>query len=533
MSSLSRIRRRGGVAAGVVAVAAGLTACTSSTEPEAGAGTPAAGTSAAAPALSWTACGEKLECSTLDAPVDHARPQGKRTQVALIRHRASDPARRIGVLMTNPGGPGGSGIEQIRTGVIAPAPGVAPYFGAEILARYDIVGMDPRGIGQSNPLDCQNDAERERGLAVDTDPRLPGGLPLPELQRYNSRFAAACLKANDREYLANLATDDVARDMDRVRSALGEEKISYLGLSYGTLLGVTYAHLFPARVRHMVLDAPVHPTTWQADPLAGIQEQTIGAEGALDLYFQTCREQRTTCRFGNGDPAAAFDRLVTALEAKPLTVPAAPPLPAARVDGAAVLNAARLAMFSPQLWPALTAALIAAEKGDGRIVNALTSTLLRDRDGTPNGLLEGNTAVNCLDWARPSRQAIQAQAKRLTDLAPRFGPGAAYATLRCTDWPVDNPDRLTGPYTGTGAPPALVIGGKLDPQTPYPWAQAMARALDGAVLLTRTGAGHGSYGHGFNGPCIDGAVDTYLTTGTLPATGTTCTQPPPTTAPPS
>lgn len=534
-----RIRRHGAAGATALAVATLLTACTST--PGAGPATPATSASpatgatrtapAASTALTWAACGEKLECATLQVPVDHARKGGARTGIALVRHRATDPARRIGVLMTNPGGPGASGVEQVRTGVVPPAPGMRPYFGADILARFDVVGMDPRGIGASNPLDCQSDAERERGLAADSDPDLPGGLPLAALQKQYRDLVRGCLAANDREYLAHLGTDDVARDMDLVRAALGEEKITYLGLSYGTLLGVTYAHLFPARVRHMVLDAPAHPVRWQADPLKSTEEQAVSAERQLDLYFETCRKQRAQCRFGDGDPARAFDRLVDALEARPLTVPASPPLPKGRVDGASVLGAARVGMFSPQLWPALTSALVAAEKGDGRIVHALTALLARDRDGTPNALIEGNLAVNCLDRVRPDRRAMDVQAERLRRVAPRFGPSSAYSTLGCQEWPAGDAQRVTGPYTGAGAPPVLVVGGRLDSQTPYPWAQAMAEALDGAVLLTRTGVGHGSYGSRLNGACIDDAVDAYLTDGTLPARGTVCEQPPPSTAP--
>ena len=246
----------------------------------------------------------------------------------------------------------------------------------------------------------------------------------------------------------------------------------------------------------------------------------------MQLYFRTCLSQGAACGFGGGRPGPAFDALVRKLEARPLTVPAVAPLPAVRIDGASLLLAARTAVIRAQSWPALTAALIGAQQGDGRGTNALISLLTRDRDGTPSALTEVNLAVNCLDKVRPGRRDFDAQVRRLAARAPRFATISSYALLGCTSWPVDNPNRYTGPYTGFGAPPALVVGGRLDSQTPFPWAQAMTETLVGSVLLTRDGVGHGSYGSRLNSPCIDDAVDAYLTEGTLPAAGTVCSAPP-------
>lgn len=534
------VRRWSGVAAALTAAAAVAAGCTgdgvvSSPTPtsDGTAGPPA--TSVAPPlppppVPEWEPCGDGLDCAEVEVPVDYADPDGSTTTIALIRHLATDPARRIGVLMTNPGGPGAPGVEQVRTGVVPAAPGLAPFFGPELLARFDIVGMDPRGIGASDPIACQTDAEREELLARDSDPDLPGGAPRADLERDARDLAEACARANDETYLAHLATDDVAGDMDRVRAALREEQVSFLGSSYGTLLGATYAQLFPSAVRAMVLDGPLHPTRWQSDPLGTSDDQTASAERQLDLYFETCRAEGPACGFGGGDPAAAFDALVDRLEAEPLVVPAAPPVPEGRVDGATLLLAARMAVFDRILWPVLTAALTTAEQGDGSTANLLSQALLRDPDGTPNAIGEGNLAVNCLDRVRVDDAALDAQAARLPQLAPRFGTLSAYALLGCVPWPVDNPDRYTGPYTGAGAPPVLVVGGELDSQTPLAWAEAMTESLPGAVLLTRTGVGHTSYGGRANGACIDDAVDAYLTTGELPAEGTVCQQEPPATA---
>lgn len=391
--------------------------------------------------------------------------------------------------------------------------------------------MDPRGVGKSAAVTCRNDAERETVLALDLDTSLSGGRPVPALEAEARDLGADCAARVDAALLSQLSTDVVARDMDQVRLALGEEKIHYYGLSYGTVLGSVYATLFPARVARMVLDAPAHPETWVQDPLTANTEQTVSAEAVLNDYFTTCAAEAPACAFGDGRPAEAFDALVARLEAQPiLSRPSN--VPEVRVDGATLLLAARFAAFDPQLWPLLTAVLIAAEAGDGAPALGLSQLLVREPDGTPNGLVEANVAINCLDRDHPTDLgAYQRQAERLQAEAPRFGRQGGYGLLACAYWPVQNPDRYLGPLTGAGAPPILVIGGRRDSQTPYPWAEAMSKALAGSVLLTRDGPGHGALG---SGPCIQGAVDRYLTAGELPAAGTVCQRDPaPTTVPPS
>lgn len=236
--------------------------------------------------VAWQECGPNLDCATVEVPVVHTDPGGLTIGLAVARHRATDPARRIGSLLTNPGGPGGPAAEGIRMIGTPMDPGV---YSPELLARYDIVGMDPRGVGESDGVRCLSDAEREAGLAADLDPTLTAGLPREAVDAQTRDLADGCAAGIDPGLLANMATDDVARDMDLVRAALGEEQISYLGVSYGTLLGATYATLFPDRVRRMVLDAPVDPVLWQQDPLAATAAQGVGGERSLDLWFATCR----------------------------------------------------------------------------------------------------------------------------------------------------------------------------------------------------------------------------------------------------
>lgn len=476
--------------------------------------------------VQWQPCGTgpagtAIDCATVTVPVDHDDPAGATIALDLVRRPATDPANRIGSLLVNPGGPGGSAVDFA----------VNVALGPDVTARYDIVGVDPRGVGESTEVRCFTDAEREEFLTLDYDPTIPGGAPADELDALALEIADACAAGVDPHLLANLDTEDVVRDMDLVRAALGEEQISYFGLSYGTLIGAMYASLFPERVRHMVLDAPVDPQTWLSDPLGATADQQISAEAVLDLYFETCTAEGEACPFGGDAPAAAFDALVTRLEAEPLVVPAANGLPEGRVDGASVLGAARLAAFDRRFWPVLTAGLLAAENGDGSIINALSAGLLRDPDGTPNGLGEVLTAVMCVDRNVPrDRAAHERTAEEIIAEAPRFGNISSYLLLACRSWPV-SPDVYDGPLAGAGAPPILVVGGRIDSQTPYPWAESMADTLESGVLLTREGIGHGSYGN--SGPCVDTAVEVFLTSGEAPADGTVCAQEPPATASPA
>ncbi|GAA2540706.1 alpha/beta hydrolase [Pseudonocardia hydrocarbonoxydans] len=485
----------------------------------AGCATGVAAGGSAAP-VDWRECGPNLDCATVDVPVDHDDPGGDTVALSLVRHRATDPAQRIGSLFYNPGGPGGPATDSVR--MIDTAAGTGPW-SPELLARFDVVGMDPRGVGESEGVRCLDDATREANLATDLDPALPGGLPRGTLDAEVRELAEGCLANVDPALLANMATDDVARDMDLVRAALGEEEITYLGASYGTLLGATYATLFPDRVRHMALDAPVDPARWQLDPVAATTDQALSGERMLDAYLATCVEQG--CPFGAGDPGAALDALVARMEAQPLEVPAANGAPAGRLDGAGVLSAARIAMFGPALWPVLTTGLLAAEAGDGSILLNLSTALAREPDGSPAGFGEANMAVNCLDRTVPADPAVHdANAAEIVAAAPRFGTLSSYLMLACASWPVPNPDRFEGPLDGAGAPPILVVGGREDSQTPYAWAETMADGLESGVLLTREGYGHGSYRA--SGPCVDTAVDRYLVDGVLPAEGTVCPQEP-------
>ncbi len=470
------------------------------------------------PPVQFTACGVGLECAVLHAPLDHGEPVGRTIALPVIRHRASDPAERRGVLVIGPGGPGAAG-DYVRFLVGALAPGLPAVLSPELLARYDVIGLDPRGTSGPDAVRCLTGAQREAGYPANGDPALPGGLPRPEIYAAAAEFVAACAQRNDPAVLTQLATDDGARDLDLLRVRLGEGRVSFYGVSYGTLLGATYATMFPDRLGRLVLDSPVHPA-FQRRPLRALLEQAAGAERVLDAYFRACAAAGPGCPFGDGLPGAAFDALVERLERQPLRT-----ANGGIVDGYTALYAARVAVIQRTRWPALTRALIDAEAGDPTAMATLVDRFVRGPDGAISDRGETATAVNCIDQDAPGDLArYDSHAAALTRVAPRTGVLVAYTLLPCASWPVRTDRFYAGPYTGSGAPPALVLGTRLDSQTPHAWARAMARTLQGARLLTIEGVGHGVYGS--SGPCADAAVTRYLLDGHLPAPGATCEQRP-------
>jgi pimeloyl-ACP methyl ester carboxylesterase len=400
--------------------------------------------------------------------------------------------------------------EFVRQTVAPAAPGQPTWFGREILDRFDIVGVEPRGVAGPDAVDCLTPERREELLEVDGTP-----FPLTEAERATTialaeEVAEACGATTPAAELASFSTINHVRDIDLVRAALGEEQISFLGLSYHTLVGATYGAQFGDRLRAMVLDSPVSPRRWLADPLGSTLAQTRSAERVIDRYFASCREAGEACPLGP-DPAATFDELVRTLEERPLEVPAPGGGPARTVDGADVESAARIAAFQRQLWPLLTQGLVNARAGDGQLLLALNELLVRKPDGSLSNLGEANPAVNCLDRDHPRElRAYDRLERRAQAAAPRFGAGAGYAVLSCRTWPVEAADRYTGPFRTTA--PVLVLSHTLDSQTPHVWAKQMRGQLGTtASLLAVEGVGHGVYGARGSGACTDDAVEAFLT----------------------
>lgn len=485
--------------------------------------TSAVGASVSAPSpdpLTWSTCGKNLECATIKVPQEYTEPDGAQIPLAVMRHRATDPDHRIGSLVFNPGGPGVSATETLRN--LPKTAGTPGAFSPAVLARFDVIAVDPRGVGGSQAVRCLTDEQRADAAGTAFDPAVPGGKPLPRLLADAATFTDGCVKRQSKEFLASLSTDNVARDIDQVRSALGEDKITYYGLSYGTVVGPMYATLFPHRVRQMVLDAPVDTNKWFGNSLTFLDDVAVASERTLDAWFETCRTEGTAvCPFGAGDPQAAFDTLIDTLEAKPLKVaPVEGTTPGGELDGAMTLEATRALAGDQNTWPLLTSALLAAQDGNGAPLYTLWSSVTVSPFPVPTTMFEAHTAVRCADWQTPARIAAhKAAATKAVTEARRIGTRAAYSALNCARWPAPNKDRVTRPLTGAGTPSALVVAGRLDPVTPHHWAENMTRSLDSAVLLTREGVGHGSYG---TNSCVNSAVDAALVHGTHPADGAVC-----------
>jgi len=476
-----------------------------------GAGAPA---EAQVPTLRWTDCGEGFECATARVPRDHARPGGPSLRLALIRLPAQDRARRIGSLFVNPGGPGGSGVDFVRGNAKT---GLAP-----LADRFDIVGFDPRGVGASRPaVDCETNPETQGPFATP----LPRPTPASEraLVRRTERYLARCV-AENRGFLPYLSTANVARDLDLLRRAVRDEELSYLGYSYGTQLGATYASLFPGRARALVLDGAVDAEANLNRPLQTVREQTQSFEVAFGRFMQACAAQPEVCRFGGTDPWNAYDELVGRLDRDPARIPGTPRRPA--VDGDDVRIATTFLLYSKQLWPVLGIALAAADAGDGRLIRVVVDAFYgREEDGTYDKAGDQFVAIAGVDAVREGDVDTYLRAGRESyRLFEHFWFNNGYGDLPFGLWPVSPRGVFRGPFENPRrAAPALVVGTTYDPATPYIAARVLTEDLGNARLLTMRGDGH-TAAFGGNSACIDAAVEAYLEAGTLPRERTVCRQ---------
>lgn len=454
--------------------------------------------------LRWKDCTEPeldgLQCSALAVPLDHRRPDGPTIDLAISR-RPADGKKPIGSLVVNPGGPGASGRDLVGQ--------LDAALSEEVLDRFDLVGFDPRGVGASSPVRCVDGPGRDALVALDGDPDNPA-----EVGAYveaQQAFAAACT-SRYKQLLPHLGTEDAARDLDRLRAALGDRALTYLGYSYGTELGATYATLFPRRVRAMVLDGAVAP---DASGLELSLEQAKGFELAFDNFVAACA--RDSACAARPDAEAMYQAVRTKVEAAPIPVKEGSERRSLAVG--AFQTAVIGALYDESLWTFLARGLVEARDGNGATLLALAD-LYTDRrsDGSFTNVSDANTAITCADDAeRPTRQEAEQYARQFATGSPRFGAQLGWMSLSCLGMPVSGQDpvRIAAP----DAPPLLVIGTVGDPATPYPWAGQLAGALGSATLLTWEGEGHTAYP---KTSCITAAVDAYLLRLEVPATGTRC-----------
>ena len=473
------------------------------------------------PAITWKDCTSLIKpqlsgqanadrditygCGQLDVPVDYAHPDAKQLSLLLVKAHLTTQTNRLGSLVVNPGGPGGSGADL--------AIGLSLSLPMGILQRFDVVGFDPRGVGNSAPLVCLDSKQKDAAAASPPRPRTPA--EITEFTNQAAQFAAKCLsKYPDLEHLNTVET---ARDLDLIRGALGDAKLSYLGYSYGTELGAVYATLFPDHVRALVLDGAVDPTLTDVE---SDHQQAGGFENAYNRFVQHCIAQGAACPLGS-DPAAK----VTALLQQTATTPIASADPAEKreaTDGI-VTTAIISAMYDESSWDELSQAIESALSGDPTGVFALADSYngrYTDADGTVHfsNLLDANAAISCNDSTEISTlDQVEARSKAWGEQYPTFGGSFAWSLYTCTPWPTRRHPLPT--ITAPTAAPSLVIGTTNDPATPYSGAISLTKALGAAQLLTWDGDGHTAYP---KTTCVTNAVDDYLISLTLPPHGLVC-----------
>lgn len=467
-------------------------------------------TAPAAPGgLKWARCSGELagaaglRCADLKVPLDPATPDGPTITVALAKQPATgSPSDRIGSLVMNPGGPGASGIEFLA--------GVAGQMPEQVSERFDLVSFDPRGIGGSTPVRCLTDSEKDRQFSGDLSPDTPA--EVDQAFKDTAEFRDGCA-SRSAQLLTHMSTADVAEDVDRIREALGDDKLTFLGYSYGTSIAATYATLHPDKVRALVLDGSVSPDAGdEATTLAQIKgfERTLGS-------FVTACNASTSCAIGP-DAAGAITAARDSLANDPVVVGTGTQSRTLGQDQFDIGLAT--ALYDDATWGvAASAVKNLRTSGAATLLKLADQQTGRQADGSYDNSADAQTMVSCNDSAeRPTPDEAVAAANRISAQVPGFGNSISWSMLGCVDWPrASNP--LPTPSAPT-SPPLLVVGTVGDPATPYEWSQAMAAALGSATLLTYEGTGHTAFLRG--GPCIDDAVVSYLVDLKVPAAGTRC-----------
>ncbi|MFE0633401.1 alpha/beta hydrolase [Streptomyces sp. NPDC058864] len=512
-----RIPGRGLLCALVVLVAFGLllTTCTAVTHLRRPARPAPSGAASASPAMGtirldlqryytqdprWKPCPDRsFQCTSLKVPRDYAHPRAGDIGLAVVRKPATGRGgARIGALQINPGGPGISAVDDLRD--------YADSYSPALRAAYDLVAVDPRGVGHSTPVDCG--AARPPGAGARGTPPPDEATVIDTWAAYHAEVAADCARHAGR-LLPHVGTLDAARDMDVVRAALGEDRLHFLGFSYGTYLGATYAELFPSRVGRVVLDGAVDPAM---DGYHAYLNQARGYQIAWESFAADCA-RRGHCPVGHSvkEAGRTLDALVAALDRAPVRRGKDD-----RLDGEDLLGAVVTTLRAPD-WDTLRAVLDGVRSGD--------TAVLREFVGSEDEIAPGDesmTAVNCLSSALESRSTPAQTLAALPEFlraSPQFGAFYNEDLSTCAHWPA-RPTQVPRRVSARGAGPILVLGTTRDPATPYDQARALATQLSSGRLLTWDGDGHTAYQRGSR--CVDTAVHDYLLHGLLPHDGAVC-----------
>lgn len=460
--------------------------------------------------VAWEPCSDSAshQCATIEVPVDYAKPTGDTFELALRKVPALEPSERIGSLLINPGGPGGSGVQYAQFASLV--------FSKDLRSAYDIVGFDPRGIGDSDAVSCLTDADMDALFAAD---------PTPDTADERSRLVAAWEGATGRcasrggERALHMSSTEVARDLDVMRALVGDAKLNYFGVSYGTFLGALYADLFPQRVGRFVLDSAVSPN--QTD-LQKLQYDAQGFESSIAAFIDWCVKQ-DSCALGT-DPSKAevqITDLLDRIDRTPLrTSKSGLPTVGEGWIGFAIF----MCLYSEESWPTLNKGLAEAlEEGRGdALVSFAFSVVSRSSKGgyAESSYLHAMIPVRCADWPRtPETPAFRDQRERLQTAHPLWTRLTGELFDNCSAWP-GAARKPSGSTLGVGAAPILVIGNLRDPATPIGGTEQLASDLDSATLVTSDSDGHGAYYSGDS--CVDGVVDDYLIQGKVPPASKAC-----------
>lgn len=512
--STSRLRRAAAVIAGLAAASVALSGCLYAMIPEQSSRpstTSAPDTEGVAEdllpfysqELTWTECGVGFDCTDVTAPLDWEDPGKGEITLSVVRHRAEGTP--VGSLLTNPGGPGASGVDLILNSLDFAV-------GADLIENFDVIGFDPRGVGDSTAVTCYDAPQMDDYLYGIPSAARGTAEWEAELLDSHKKFAEAC-DANSGGILPYITTVNAARDMDLIRALLGDKQLNYLGYSYGTFLGATYAKLYPEKAGRLVLDGAIDPAVPGLEVGA---TQALGFESALRAYMQDCLDSGECPFNGSVDEAMAdLGALLASVDSTPLKSGDG------RMLGAdSLMTAIIAALYSQDSWGYLTQALDEALQGD-----PTSALFLADfYNGRENGTYTDNSteafrAYNCMDYPVEDDPAAEAATNaKIAEGAPTITPYWA-GPDSCSVWPYP-PTGTRGEIKAEGAGPILVIGTTNDPATPYEWSESLANQLEEGVLITRVGEGHTGYNKG--NACVDDAVEAFLLDDVVPEDGLRC-----------
>jgi pimeloyl-ACP methyl ester carboxylesterase len=487
------------------------------------------GAAGAAATVRWSSCYAQFgpfQCASVLVPLDYSRAQGM-ISIAVVRLPASDPARRIGSLFLNPGGPGGSGVDY----ALFAGPSL---YTPQVRARFDLVGFDPRGVSRSTALRCFGTQRQQRpfflGIAFPSTPA--------EVQQWigADAFLNQACELRGGRIADHMSTANVARDLDVLRQAVGDQKLTYAGVSYGSYLGVTYANLFPDRVRALIVDGVLDPVAWATGvgqegatvPFSTRLRSAAGSQATLEEFLRLCDAGGSACAFAP-HAKTRYAALADRLKRSPLLL-TFPDGSTFALNYSTFIGATLGAMYDSGSWEGFAQLLADTESQAAssaslgarfqRYLVPLDYGILKQGFPRYDNSLESFPGVACADTENPHDYAAWSAAAATAEAAyGPFGRLWTWTSSICAVWSHTDTGRYTGPFNHPTANPLLVIGNRYDPATPYAGAQAVAHMMPGANLLTLNGWGHTSL---FLSSCIDEAITRYLVNLTNPAPGTVC-----------